>query len=93
MAFESTIDTRPHYIGDLFMVTGTFTNGGGDAGGSIDLSTLLATIVGAGANAGSGTAGTGAGVDGVFTLINGNTLVRQCVAGQEGTWFAFGRRS
>ena len=90
MAFESTIDTRPHYIGDLFMVTGTFTNGGGDAGGSIDLSTLLATI---GANAGSGTAGTGAGVDGVFTLINGNTLVIQCVAGQDGTWFAFGRRS
>jgi hypothetical protein len=75
------------------MVTGTFTNGGSDTGGNIDLSSMLATIVGAGANAGSSTAGTGAGVDGVFTLINGSTLVLQTVAGQDGTWYAFGRRS
>jgi hypothetical protein len=93
MAFENTQDTRPHYIGDLMMVTGTFTNGGSDTGGNIDLSSMLATIVGAGANAGSTTAGTGAGVDGVFTLINGSTLVLQTVAGQDGTWYAFGRRS
>tara|TARA_R110002012_G_scaffold24902_5_gene82693 strand:+ start:622 stop:903 length:282 start_codon:yes stop_codon:yes gene_type:complete len=93
MAFENTQDTRPHYIGDLMMVTGTFTNGGSDTGGNIDLSSMLATIVGAGANAGSSTAGTGAGVDGVFTLINGSTLVLQTVAGQDGTWYAFGRRS
>jgi len=93
MAFENTQDTRPHYIGDLMMVTGTFTNGGSDTGGNIDLSSMLATIVGAGANAGSTTAGTGAGVDGVFTLVNGSTLVLQTVAGQDGTWYAFGRRS
>ena len=93
MAFTSTQDTRPHYIGDLMMVTGTFTNGGSDTGGNIELSSMLATIVGAGANAGSSTAGTGAGVDGVFTLINGSTLVLQTVAGQDGTWYAFGRRS
>ena len=93
MAFESTIDTRPHYIGDLLMVTGTFTNGAGDAGGNIDLSSLLAGIVGAGANAGSSTAGSGAGEDGVFSLINGSTLVIQSVAGQDGTWYAFGRRN
>jgi len=93
MAFESTIDTRPHYIGDLLMVTGTFTNGAGDAGGNIDLSSMLAGIVGAGANAGSSTAGSGAGVDGVFSLINGSTLVIQSVAGQDGTWYAFGRRN
>jgi len=93
MAFESTIDTRPHYIGDLLMVTGTFTNGAGDAGGNIDLSSMLAGIVGAGANAGSSTAGSGAGEDGVFSLINGSTLVIQSVAGQDGTWYAFGRRN
>ena len=93
MAFENTQDTRPHYIGDLMMVTGTFTNGGSDTGGNIDLSSMLATIVGAGANAVSTTAGTGAGVDGVFTLVNGSTLVLQTVAGQDGTWYAFGRRS
>ena len=93
MAFESTIDTRPHYIGDLLMVTGTFTNGNTDTGGSIDLSSLLAGIIGAGANAGSSTAGSGAGLDGVFSLINGSTLVIQSVADQDGTWYAFGRRN
>ena len=56
MAFTSTIDTRPHYIGDLFMVTGTFTNAGNsDVGGDINLSSMLASIVGAGANAASTT--------------------------------------
>tara|TARA_R100001509_G_scaffold152970_1_gene113594 strand:+ start:623 stop:904 length:282 start_codon:yes stop_codon:yes gene_type:complete len=93
MAFESTIDTRPTTVGNLLMVTGTFTNGGSDAGGNIDLSSQLATIVAAGANAGSSTAGTGAGVDGVFALINGTTLVIQNVNGQDGTWFAMGQRS
>jgi len=93
MAFASTIDTRPHYIGDLLMVTGTFTNGVGDAGGNIDLSSMLAGIVGAGANAGSSTAGAGAGVEGVFSLINGSTLVIQSALGQDGTWYAFGRRN
>lgn len=93
MAFASTIDTRPHYIGDLLMVTGTFTNGGSDTGGSVDLSAYLSGIIGCGAIAGSSTAGTGAGVDGVFALINGSTLVVQSVAGQDGTWYAFGRRN
>tara|TARA_R100001129_G_scaffold125415_1_gene87813 strand:+ start:1026 stop:1307 length:282 start_codon:yes stop_codon:yes gene_type:complete len=93
MAFESTIDARPHTLGNLLMVTGTFTNGGSDAGGSIDLSHLLANIVACGANAGSSTAGTGAGVDGVFALINGSTLVVQNVNGQDGTWFAMGNRN
>ena len=93
MAFASTIDERPHTLGNLLMVTGTFTNGGSDAGGSIDLSGLLANIVACGANAGSSTAGTGAGVDGVFALINGTTLVIQNVNGQDGTWFAMGNRN
>jgi|TARA_R110002020_G_scaffold6721_8_gene28582 hypothetical protein len=93
MAFASTIESRPNVMGNLMMVTGTFTNGGSDAGGNIDLSGLLANIVACGANAGSSTAGTGAGVDGVFALINGTTLVIQNVNGQDGTWFAMGNRS
>tara|TARA_R100001460_G_scaffold82544_1_gene123511 strand:- start:1704 stop:1985 length:282 start_codon:yes stop_codon:yes gene_type:complete len=93
MAFASTIDERPHTLGNLLMVTGTFTNGGSDAGGSIDLSGLLVNIVACGANAGSSTAGTGAGVDGVFALINGSSLVIQNVNGQDGTWFAMGSRN
>ena len=93
MAFASTIDTRPHTMGNLLMVTGTFTNCGGDTGGSIDLSGLLADIVACNAVAGSGTAGTGNGVDGVFALINDTSLVVQCVDNQDGTWFAMGHRS
>jgi len=93
MAFEDTIDIRPHTIGNLHMVTGTFTNPGSETGGSIDLSSQLNTIVACGACAGSATAGTGAGVDGVFALINGTSLVIQCVAGQDGTWWAMGHRN
>lgn len=94
MAMTSTIDERPHTLGNLLMVTGTFTNvGGGDTGGEIDLSGLLANIVACGANAGSSTSGTGAGVDGVFALINGTTLIIQSAAGQDGTWFAMGNRN
>lgn len=93
MAFASTVDTRPRTMGNLLMLTGTFTNGVGDTGGNIDLGSQLANIVACGGNAGSGTAGTGAGVDGVFALINGTTLVIQCVADQDGTWWAMGSRS
>lgn len=93
MAFASTIDNRPHVMGNMMMVTGTFTNGGSDVGGSIALADVLATITACGAVAGSTTAGSGAGVDGVFALINGTTLVVQSVAGQDGTWWAMGNRS
>lgn len=93
MAFASTVDTRPSAVGNLLMLTGTYTNGGSDTGGNIDLSSQLSSIVVAGANAGSSTAGTGAGVDGTFALLNGTTLVIQCVAGQDGTWYAMGLRN
>ena len=93
MAFASTIDNRPHVMGNMMMVTGTFTNGGSDTGGNIALASILADIKVCGAVAGSSTAGTGAGVDGVFSLINGTTLVVQSVAGQDGTWWAMGNRS
>ena len=94
MAFASTKETRNHVLGDLLLVSGTFTNGGGDTGGSISLADTVSEIIACGANAGSGTAGTGAGVDGVFALINttGPAVVVQCVANQDGTWWALGRR-
>ena len=94
MAFASTKEIRNHVLGDLLLVSGTFTNGGGDVGGSISLVDTVSEIIACGANAGSGTAGTGAGVDGVFALINttGPQVVIQCVAGQDGTWWALGRR-
>jgi hypothetical protein len=94
MAFAFTKEIRNHVLGDLLLVSGTFTNGAGDAGGSITLADMMSTIIGCGANAGSGTAGTGAGVDGVFALINttGPAVVVQNKNGQDGTWWALGRR-
>tara|TARA_R110002051_G_C8659279_1_gene488775 strand:- start:903 stop:1187 length:285 start_codon:yes stop_codon:yes gene_type:complete len=94
MAFVSTVEIRNHVLGDLLLISGTFTNGAGDAGGSISLADKVSTIIACGANAGSGTAGTGAGVDGVYALINttGPAVVVQNVNGQDGTWWALGRR-
>jgi len=94
MAFESTIETRNHVLGDMLLISGTFTNGGSDAGGNIEVGDLMSNIIACGANAGSGTAGTGAGVDGVFALINttGPKVVIQNVNGQDGTWWALGQR-
>jgi len=92
MAFASTTEERTNVMGNMLMLHGTFTNGGGDTGGNIVCGDHLSSIVSFGANAGSGTAGTGAGVDGVFALLNGTTVVIQSVAGQDGTWWALGRR-
>lgn len=95
MAQTQTTDARPHVMGNMMMVTGTFTNTSTEAATTIDLSGLLASIVAGGANALSTTAGTGGGVDGVFTSINATTpsLVLNHVAGQDGTWWALGNRS
>jgi hypothetical protein len=94
MAFTFTIDTRPTALGNLMLVTGTFTNDSGSTGDAIDLSDFLSSIVGCGANASSTTAGTGAGVDGTFAFIAPNTVLAiQCVANQIGTWWALGQRS
>ena len=41
MGFTTTIDARPHYLGDLLLVTGTYVNDGGTGGGDIDLSEHL----------------------------------------------------
>lgn len=94
MGFVSTIDTRPHTLGNLLMVTGTFQNESvGDTGGIIDLSGLLADIVVCGGNAFSSTPGNGSGTEGVFALHNGSTLVIQSAGRQAGTWFAMGHRN
>lgn len=88
MAFESTIDSRPHTMGNLLMITGTFTNGGSDTGGDIDVSGLLASVVAAGAN-GNAAGATDMEIDGTTST----TLTLVTAAGLDGTWWAMGNRS
>ena len=95
MAFVFTIDERPSVLGNLLLLSGTFVNTGGDDGGPMALNTHLNSVVACGAAAGTATAGTGAGVDGVFALIPPAPAVGvtiQCVANQDGTWWALGKR-
>ena len=42
MAYAVTTDTRVHVLGDLYMMTGTFTDGGTEVSYSDHLSTVLA---------------------------------------------------
>jgi len=95
MAWAYTVDARPHVMGDMVMFTGTFTNDSGSTGGNVTLTNLLVNVFAAGATAGPSTAGSGAGVDGVFCLVARDTsaITIQSVADQTGTWFALGRRS
>lgn len=97
MTFETTVDTRPHTIGNLLMVTGTFTNSGGspNQGGDIDLSAYFSKVVACGVNASRATAGSGSGVDGAFITISDpkSTVSINCVAGQDGTYWAMGLRN
>lgn len=94
MAFAFTTDERPSVLGNLLLITGTFTNGGGDVGGPINVGTQLSVIVACDAYAGAVTAGTGAGVDGVFATVAPTLqgVVINCVAGQDGHWWALGKR-
>ena len=87
MAFESTIDTRPHVIGDLYILTGTFTNGGADTGGDISLADRISKIFAAGAN-GNAAGATDTEIDGTI----GTTLTLVTAAGLDGTWWAIGQR-
>ena len=57
MAATNTIDERPHTMGNLHMVTGTFTNSGTETANTVDLTDILVNIVACGATAGSSTAG------------------------------------
>ena len=97
MAFDTTVDTRPHTIGNLLMVTGTFTNSGGSTnqGRDIDLSAYFSKVVACGVNASRTTPGSGGGVDGAFITISSpaSTISINCVAGQDGTYWAMGLRN
>ena len=77
MAFTYTIDTRPHVIGDMYLVTGTFTNDGGSTGGDILLADRISKAVAAGANG-------NAAVVSTLTLVTAANL--------SGTWWAMGKR-
>ena len=70
------------------MVTGTFTNGGSDSGGDIDLSGLLADVVAAGAN-GDAAGATDMEIDGTTST----TLTLVTATGLDGTWWAMGNRT
>lgn len=88
MAFTSTIDTRPHTMGNLMMITGTFTNTDSSTGGNIDVSGILADVVAAGAN-GNAAGATDMEIDGTTST----TLTLVTAANLDGTWWAMGNRS
>ena len=93
MAFSSTIDARPHVMGDMVMLTGTY-NGAGATAGLIDVSAQLSSVVAAGVN--GDLPGTGAGVDGAFVVLSAaapTTLTLDFISGATGSWWALGRRS
>ena len=94
MAFASTTDSRPSVMGNLTLMTGTFTNGGADTGGAINVADHMDLIVACGAYAGSVTPGTNDGTDGVFATVAPTLqgVVVNCVAGQDGHWWALGKR-
>lgn len=92
MAFSSTIDNRPHSIGDLVLLSGTF-NAAGAVTGAIDLSSHLSNILSAQVNGDTLGDVTGGGVDGAFALLtNATTLTIDCVSANTGKWTVIGRR-
>lgn len=95
MAFASTIDTRPHVMGDMVLITGTYDgdDGGAVAAGTIDLSSLLSTIIAAGGNGDlPGTAGTTT-TNVILSAAAPTTVTLDFVSGTTGSWWALGRRS
>jgi len=94
MAFTSTIDSRPHVLGDLMMVTGTYS-AASVATGTIDLSSMLSSIVAAGLNGDAVVSGGGAtaGDFACVTTALPTTITVDCVSGNTGTWWALGKRN
>tara|TARA_R110002072_G_scaffold94809_6_gene209244 strand:- start:48 stop:317 length:270 start_codon:yes stop_codon:yes gene_type:complete len=89
MGFTTTIDARPHYLGDLLLVTGTFINDGGSSGGDIDLSEQLSQIFAAGSNGNAASAPVHTTeIDGTV----GTTLTLVTGANVSGTYWALGKR-
>lgn len=92
MAFSSTIDNRPHSIGDLVLLSGTF-NADSVTTGAIDLSAHLSNILSAQVNGDTYGDVTGGGVDGALGLITAaTTLTIDCVSGNTGKWTVIGTR-
>jgi len=75
-------------MGNLMMVTGTFTNTAGSTGGDIDLASILSNVVAAGAN-GDAAGATDTEVDGTATA----TLTLVTAADLDGKWWALGPRN
>lgn len=89
MAFSFTVDSRPHVIGDLRMVTGTFANDSGSTGGDITVPEHFSKIFAAGHNANAASAPiVSTEIDG--TVITTITIV--CGANVGGSWWAIGKR-
>ena len=87
MAWAFTIDERPSVLGNLLLMTGTFTNTGVTTGGDIALATHLSKAVAAGAN------GSAAGLtDTEIDIAVNSTLTLVTAAGLDGTWWALGKR-
>jgi len=91
MAFTFTTDSRPHSIGDLVFLNGTFNAAGVDVG-AIDLSAHISEILSATVN-GDTEDNTGGGVDGAFALLtSATTLTIDCVSANTGKWSVIGSR-
>jgi hypothetical protein len=78
-----TIDSRPHVIGDLVIVTGTFANGDTIA---IDLSAHLSRIMLFVCNETDSTARA------LVSSVDGTTAYAVEAGAGGGTWFALGQR-
>ncbi len=78
-----TTDTRPHVIGDLVVITGTFANGDTIA---VDLSSHLSKIIFFACNEADATARA------MVTSINGTTAHATEAGAGGGTWIAIGTR-
>jgi hypothetical protein len=82
MAQTIVIDSRHHILGDLVLITGTFSNAGGTQGGDILLADHLSKIFAAGST-------TDTEID--ATLGTKLTLA-QGAANKAGQWWALGKR-
>jgi len=87
MALTHTVDQRPTVLGNLVLLFGTFTEGASGTTGTIDLSDHLNEIVAAGFNA------TSSGSPSDIHFTSGSTTMNLVyAAGDDGQWWAMGRR-
>lgn len=94
MAYLDTTDARPHIIGDLVILTGTYNLLGVDTG-TTDLSSSISQILSVTVNNDTDGDATGGGVDGDFAIIPAgaeSTFVVDGITGNTGKWLAICRR-